>query len=139
MEKQPHDVDIPAGGWGSAKATLSILHQEQSTVPGTKAILRQNKQDGFTCVSCSWTKPAHPHSIEACENGIKATAWELTSKRTTPEFFAAHTVSELRTWSDLDLEEHGRLTYPLRYEKESDRYVPVAWEDAFRDIGRELR
>jgi hypothetical protein len=51
-------VDIPAGGWGSAKATLSILAQEHAAVAGTKAILRQNKHDGFTCVSCSWAKPA---------------------------------------------------------------------------------
>ena len=141
MEKQAptHDVNIPAGGWGSAKATLSILHQEHSTVPGTKAILRQNKQDGFTCVSCSWAKPVHPHSIEACENGIKATAWELTSKRTTPEFFAAHTVTELLDWPDLALEDQGRLTDPLKWDAATDKYVPVDWNEAFADIGARLK
>jgi molybdopterin-dependent oxidoreductase alpha subunit len=134
-----HDVGIPAGGWGSAKATLSILHQEHSTFPAGKAILQQNKQDGFTCVSCSWAKPAHPHSVEACENGIKATAWELTSKRTTPEFFAAHTVTELLDWSDLELEDQGRLTDPLRWDPATDKYVPVAWNEAFADIGARLK
>lgn len=131
-------VDIPAGGWGSARATVSILAQEHATIAGTKAILRQNKHDGFTCVSCSWAKPAHSHFIEACENGIKATAWELTSKRTTPEFFAQHTVSELLDWSDLQLEAQGRLTEPLRWDEASDRYVPVSWDKAFRDIGARL-
>ncbi len=121
MQARTHDVTIPAGGWGSAKATLSILHQEHSTFPAGKAILRQNKHDGFTCVSCSWAKPAHPHSVEACENGIKATAWELTSKRTTPEFFAAHTVTELLDWSDLELEDQGRLTDPLRWDPATDQ------------------
>jgi molybdopterin-dependent oxidoreductase alpha subunit len=134
-----HDVKIPAGGWGSAKATLSILHQEHSTLPAGKAILRQNKHDGFTCVSCSWAKPAHPHSVEACENGIKATAWELTSKRTIPEFFAAHTVTELLDWSDLNLEDQGRLTDPLRWDPATDKYVPVQWEEAFADIGARLK
>ena len=132
-------VDIPAGGWGSAKATVSILAQEHAAIAGTKAILRQNKHDGFSCVSCSWAKPAHPHTVEACENGIKATAWELTSKRTTPEFFAQHTVSELLEWSDLNLEEQGRLTEPLRYDEASDRYVRVSWDDAFDDIGARLK
>src|ERR1700742_1086857 len=132
-------VDIPAGGWGSAKATISILAQEHATVAGTKAILRQNKHDGFMCVSCSWAKPVHSHPIEACENGIKATAWELTSKRTTPEFFAQHTVSELLDWSDLQLEDQGRLTEPLRWDPATDRYVPVEWDEAFADIGARLK
>jgi len=134
-----HDVKAPAGGWGSAKATLSILNQEHSTFPGGKAILRQNKHDGFTCVSCSWAKPAHSHSVEACENGIKATAWELTSKRTTPEFFAAHTVTELLEWSDLALEDQGRLTEPMRWDPATDQYVRVEWDEAFADIGSRLK
>lgn len=139
MSKQTHDVDIPAGGWGSAKATLSILQQEHSSVAAGKAVLRQNKPDGFTCVSCSWAKPAHPHAIEACENGIKATAWELTSKRTTPEFFAAHTLTELLSWQDLDLEDQGRLTEPLRWDAGTDKYVRVSWNEAFADIGASLK
>jgi molybdopterin-dependent oxidoreductase alpha subunit len=132
-------VEMPAGGWGSAKATVSILAQEHATIAGSKAILRQNKHDGFMCVSCSWAKPAHSHLVEACENGIKATAWELTSKRTTPEFFAQHTVSELLEWSDQALEDQGRLTEPLKWDEASDRYVRVAWHDAFRDIGDRLK
>jgi len=141
MDKLPptHDVDKPAGGWGSAKATLSIFQQEHSSLAAGKAVLKQNKQEGFTCVSCSWAKPAHPHSIEACENGIKATAWELTSKRNTPQFFAAHSVTDLLSWSDLDLEDQGRLTEPLRWDATSDKYVPVSWDDAFADIGARLQ
>jgi molybdopterin-dependent oxidoreductase alpha subunit len=133
------EVKVPAGGWGSAKASASILLQEHALLSGPRAILRQNKPDGFMCVSCSWAKPAHPHTVEACENGIKATAWELTSKRTPPAFFAAHTVTELRSWSDLDLEDQGRLTDPLKWDASSDRYVPVAWEQAFAEIGAQLK
>ena len=134
-----HEVTMPAGGWGSAKASFSILAQEHVGFSAGKAILKQNKQEGFTCVSCSWAKPKHPHSVEACENGIKATAWELTSKRTTPEFFAAHTVAELLTWPDLELEDRGRLTEPLKWDARSDRYVPVTWSEAFADIGARLQ
>ena len=129
----------PSGGWGSANASASILLQEDVLLRGSRAILHQNKPHGFACVSCSWAKPAHPHAVEACENGIKATAWELTSKRAPSGFFKQHTVAELLTWSDHDLEEAGRLTEPLRWDRRSDTYVPVSWSEAFTDIGQRLR
>jgi molybdopterin-dependent oxidoreductase alpha subunit len=130
---------MPAGGWGSAKTIYSLLQHEHVLVKGSRILRQQNKPHGYACVSCSWAKPAHPHSVEACENGIKATAWEITSKRTPPEFFAEHTVTELQGWSDLDLEAEGRLTEPLRWDADSDRYVRVAWKDAFADIAARLK
>ena len=129
----------PAGGWGSVKAVGAILAQEDVLVLGSEILLKQNKVDGFMCVSCSWAKPASPHPFEFCENGAQATAWEITTKTTTPEFFAQHTLTELRTWSDKDLEDHGRLTHPMRYDAGTDKYVGIEWHDAFDAIGHELR
>src|SRR5690349_16307340 len=86
-----------AGGWGSVKALTSILSQEDVLLLGSEILLQQNKPDGYMCVSCSWAKPAEPRPFEFCENGAKATAWEITKKTTGPDFFAAHTVSELRS------------------------------------------
>ncbi|MCD6072811.1 MAG: formate dehydrogenase [Microvirga sp.] len=129
----------PAGGWGSVRSVESILAKEGRLVSGNAILLKQNKPDGYACVSCAWAKPADPHPFEYCENGAKATAWELTTKRVTPEFFAKHTLSELRTWSDHDLEEAGRLTHPMRYNSASDTYVSVSWDEAFQEIGRELK
>lgn len=135
--KSPYSGD--AGGWGSVKALVSILVQERVPFMGSEILWTQNKPDGFVCVGCSWAKPAHPHTFEFCENGAKATAWEITSKTTDPEFFAYHTLSELRTWSDHALEEHGRLTHPLRYDPATDRYQTVTWQQAFAEIGAELK
>jgi molybdopterin-dependent oxidoreductase alpha subunit len=129
----------PAGGWGSVKAVGSILTQEEVAMLGSEILLKQNKPGGFMCVSCSWAKPAKPHPFEFCENGAKATAWEITNKKAEPEFFARHTLRELRTWSDHQLEEQGRLTAPMRYDAATDKYVPVAWKDAFQQIGSELK
>ncbi|MCC2650357.1 MAG: formate dehydrogenase [Microvirga sp.] len=129
----------PAGGWGSVRSVESILAKEGRLVSGNAILLKQNKPDGYACVSCAWAKPADPHPFEYCENGAKATAWELTTKRVTPEFFVKHTLSELRTWSDHDLEEAGRLTHPMRYDSASDTYVSVSWDEAFQEIGRELK
>ncbi|HKS12196.1 MAG TPA: FdhF/YdeP family oxidoreductase [Pseudomonas sp.] len=128
-----------SGGWGSAHSVMTILWREQALARAPKALLHQNKPDGFACVSCAWAKPGHPHALEFCENGAKATAWELTSLRTEPAFFTRHTLAELRTWSDYDLEQHGRLTHPLRYDPLTDRYQATDWGDAYREIGRELR
>jgi molybdopterin-dependent oxidoreductase alpha subunit len=129
----------PAGGWGSAKAVASVLAEERALVHGPGVLMKQNKPDGFACVSCSWAKPADPHLFEFCENGAKATAWEITTRRADARFFEQNTVTELATWNDLEIEQVGRLTEPMRYDAQSDRYVPVSWEQAFEEIGRELR
>jgi len=131
--------DRPAGGWGSVKSLGSILRQEHVLFEGANILRHQNKPDGYSCVSCAWAKPAKPHPFEFCENGAKATAWELTSRRAPPEFFLQHTVKELLAWSDHDLEEQGRLTAPMRWDPKTDRYLEVSWQDAFAEIGRELR
>ena len=36
-------------------------------------------------------------------------------------------------------EKAGRLTEPMRYDAASDRYLPVSWDEAFAEIGAELR
>ena len=132
------EYDGPAGGWGSLKGIAGIFGKEWNSPAVAATLMRQNKPDGFACVSCAWGKPAKPHPFEFCENGAKATLWELTPRRCTPKFFAEHTVTELRGWRDYDLEQEGRLTHPLRYDPATDKYVPCAWDEAFAAIGAEL-
>ncbi|MES2755679.1 MAG: FdhF/YdeP family oxidoreductase [Pseudomonadota bacterium] len=128
----------PAGGFGSLKSVAQILAREKVGPAALDVLAHQNKPEGVMCVSCAWGKPEKPHLAEFCENGAKATAWELTSLRVTPDFFAKHTVSELLTWRDHDLEQAGRLTHPLKYDANTDRYVAVSWAEAFADIGARL-
>lgn len=130
--------DGPAGGWGSMKSVARHMIKQRLLPQTLPELTKQNKPDGFMCVSCAWAKPKPPHAAEFCENGAKATFAEITAKRTTPEFFEAHTLTELRGWTDHDLEDQGRLTHPLRYDAETDRYVGVSWDDAMAEIGREL-
>ena len=128
-----------AGGWGSMKAVAVSVLKEGAPLTTLAALRHQNKADGFACTGCAWGKPARPRAAEFCDNGAKATAWELTDKRAGPDFFARHTLAELRQWSDLDLETAGRLTEPLRYDAVQDRYVAVTWDEAFAGIGRALQ
>ena len=129
----------PAGGWGSAKSVGGILLREHVPLSGSSLLMQQNKPEGYMCVSCAWAKPAKTHPLEFCENGAKATAWEITSRRADGPFFADHTLGELESWLDHDLEEQGRLTHPMRWDPSVDKYVPVSWQAAFEEIGRELR
>ncbi len=130
---------MPTGGWGSLKSVFADVIQQRAikTTPGL--LKDHNKVGGYMCTSCAWAKPGKPHLGEFCENGAKATFWDLTSKRTTPEFFARHTVSELLKLPDYDLENEGRLTHPMRYDATTDKYVSVSWQEAFADIGQKLK
>lgn len=128
----------PSGGWGSLRSVAEIVPREGNVPTVSHQLLRQNKHGGFMCVSCAWSKPHPPHPAEFCENGAKATAWELTDHRVTPDFFRSHTLSELRQWSDYRLEEAGRLTHPMRYDATTDKYVVTPWEEAFEAIGTKL-
>ena len=129
----------PSGGYGSLRSVGEILLREGIPAIGAETLLHQNQPNGFMCVSCAWAKPAHAKTFEFCENGVKATAWEITTRRVDESFFARHTLTELEGWLDYNLEEAGRLTHPMRWDKASDKYVPVSWEDAYAEIGRELR
>src|ERR1700709_530065 len=125
-----------AGGWGSVKSLMKSLSRDRVPFSGSRVLLKQNKTDGFMCVSCAWAKPADPRVFEFCENGAKATTWEITSKRATQDFFADKTVSELEQWDDHHLEAAGRLTHPMRAGATADGHVPAGWTAAFEAIGR---
>src|SRR5579875_3965673 len=95
--------DGPAGGWGALRAVAQAIGGQMAIGRETSALRRVNQPAGFDCPGCAWPDPKHTSSFEFCENGAKAVSWEATAKRTTPEFFAAHTVSELWNWRDFDL------------------------------------
>jgi molybdopterin-dependent oxidoreductase alpha subunit len=129
----------PAGGWGAAAATAKVLMEQSVITKGSRALLAMNQPGGFKCPSCAFPDADCKKTLEFCENGAKALAFEATKRRVTREFFAQHTVSELMEQSDYWLEMQGRLTEPMLYDQRSDRYVPCDWDAAFKLIGAHLR
>lgn len=129
----------PAGGWGALKATAEAVRSEMDTLQAPLTLLRTNQPNGFDCPGCAWPDKEHGSTFQFCENGAKAVTWEATKKRVTPEFFAAHSVTELLSWHDHDLEGIGRLTQPMVYNSETDHYEPIEWQAAFDRIGEILR
>jgi molybdopterin-dependent oxidoreductase alpha subunit len=129
----------PAAGWGALKYVAINLIKEKVAGGNYRTLLAQNQPDGFDCPGCAWPDREHASTFEFCENGVKAVAAEATSKRVTPGFFEQHSIAELMTQSDFELEQHGRLTDPLVYDAVRDRYVPIEWDAAFELIARHLK
>jgi len=129
----------PAAGWGAALNVGKILVHQRAMREAPGILFRMNHDGrGFDCPGCAW--PDDPKvRMDICENGVKHATWEMTSKEVGREFFAAHTVSELSSWSDFALEDAGRLTEPMVYDAVTDRYVPITWDDAFALAGTTLR
>jgi molybdopterin-dependent oxidoreductase alpha subunit len=140
-DKKPRykNYDHPAGGWGAAAATAKVLLEQSVVTKGSRALLSMNQPGGFKCPSCAFPDPDCKKTLEFCENGAKALAFEATKRRVTRELFERYTVSELMEKSDYWLEMQGRLTEPMRYDAASDRYVPCDWDAAFAMIGSHLR
>ena len=131
--------DDPAGGWGALRATARAVKEQMNLIDAPITLLRTNKPDGFDCPGCAWPDKDHTSAFQFCENGAKAVTWEATKKRVPPQFFATHTVTALREWSDYELENEGRITHPVVYDGASDTYQPIAWDAAFARIGEVLR
>jgi molybdopterin-dependent oxidoreductase alpha subunit len=128
----------PAGGWDSLAAVGRALRRQKAVTAGTRGLLKVNQPGGFDCPGCAWPESQPAAALEFCENGAKAIAWEATAKQADPAFFARHTVTDLRARSDHWLEDQGRLVHPMRYNRTTDHYEPVAWDEAFRLISATL-
>ncbi|RZJ17126.1 MAG: FdhF/YdeP family oxidoreductase, partial [Haliea sp.] len=128
----------PAGGWGALRSVSKALMKQDIALKGAKTLLSANQPDGFDCPGCAWPDRNHASTFEFCENGAKAVAAEATARRAGPALFEKHTVTELATQSDFWLEDQGRLTHPMVYDAATDKYKPIAWDDAFALIAGHL-
>ncbi|TXI24966.1 MAG: FdhF/YdeP family oxidoreductase [Roseateles sp.] len=137
-EQKIEFYDGPAGGWGALKSVGKALLHQDIPLKGAKTLLSANQPDGFDCPGCAWPDRNHASTFEFCENGAKAVAAEATARRVTRDFFATNTVTSLLQQSDFFLEDQGRLTEPMVYDATTDRYVPIAWNQAFALVARHL-
>lgn len=126
-----------AGGWGSLEATTRFVFDSKQVLKNMRNLMRMNKARGFDCPGCAWGDD-NKSTFSFCENGAKAVTWEATRRYVDAHFFAKYSVAALYQQSDYFLEYQGRLTEPLRYHRETDRYQPISWDDAFRLIARHV-
>ncbi|MFD5816659.1 FdhF/YdeP family oxidoreductase [Streptomyces sp. NPDC127038] len=127
-----------AAGLPAIAHTLRIAQQQMGVRRTALTLLRLNQKDGFDCPGCAWPEPEHRHAAEFCENGAKAVAEEATLRRVTPDFFAAHPVSDLADRSGYWLGQQGRLTHPMYLPEGADHYQPIGWDRAFDIVAEEI-
>lgn len=128
-----------AGGWGALISVAQAWLTSDNALKNLRMMLKTNQNGGFDCPGCAWGDSPESGMVKFCENGAKAVNWEATKRRVDAKFFAKHSVTSLLEQSDYWLEYQGRLTEPMAYDAESDRYKPISWEDAFALIGKHLR
>ncbi|MDN0083616.1 FdhF/YdeP family oxidoreductase [Crenobacter sp. SG2305] len=128
----------PAGGWGALKSSLKHISEQGILQKGIATLLHSNQPDGFDCPGCAWPDRNHHSTFEFCENGVKAVAAEATKRTVDAAFFEKHSVAWLAEQDDYFLESQGRLTEPMVYDAASGHYQPIAWDDAFALVAREL-
>lgn len=134
------DYTHPAAAWGAALSVGRVLVEQNAIVDGVSAIFQMNHENGgYDCPGCAWPDDRKGLKMDICENGIKHVTWEMTKKRVGPEFFAKHSVTELMSWSEFELENEGRLTEPMVYNAKTDHYEPISWDAAFALIGKHLK
>ena len=126
-----------AGGWGSLEATTRFVFDSKQVLKNMRNLMRMNKAKGFDCPGCAWGDD-NKSTFSFCENGAKAVTWEATRRFVDASFFAQHSVSKLYQQSDYFLEYQGRLTEPLRYNRETDHYEPISWDAAFALIAKHI-
>ena len=129
-----------AGFTGVAVAVQHVL-REMGAGRAARALFSLNQQGGVDCPGCAWPDPDDERSRlgEYCENGAKAIAEESTEKRLTPDFFAAHSVSEMALWDDFTMGKKGRIAQPMWLPPGADHYVPIAWDQALEKVAVGLR
>ncbi|POF39979.1 CbbBc protein [Pseudomonas laurylsulfativorans] len=128
----------PAGGWGALISVAQAWLTSDNALKNLRIMLKTNQNGGFDCPGCAWGDSPEKGMVMFCENGAKAVNWEATKRRVDAKFFAKHSVTSLLEQSDYWLEYQGRLTEPMSYDAQTDRYKPISWDDAFALIAKHL-
>ncbi len=129
----------------AAAGVGGVYHAMEKAIPNRALVplLKMNQHGGIDCPGCAWPEPAQGdiNFVEFCENGAKAIAQETTPKRVSREFFANTTVQQMREMTDYELDQLGRLTEPMLYDRSrgDEKYHPVSWDEAYDLIAEQLK
>jgi len=130
----------PAAGWPALIASTRTLMDYKAFLRGSISVLHSNQpKDSFDCPGCAWPDHKSHKAIDVCENGIKVIASETMNRRADAAFFAKNTLTALRGWSGYELEHSGRLSEPLYYDADQDRYLQISWQVAYEVIAEQLK
>lgn len=127
-----------AAGLPGVYHSLKPAVQQMGVKRTLEATAKMNQKDGFDCPSCAWPDPGHRSPFEYCEEGIKAVTWEATPVVITSDFWAEHSVTDLRGRTEYWLGMQGRLSEPVYKPAGEDHYRPIGWDEALRIVADKL-
>ncbi len=127
-----------AAGIPAVYHSLKPAVQHMGAKRALEATFKMNQKDGFDCPSCAWPDPSHRSKFEYCEEGVKAVTWEASPVIIPSEFWAEHSITELRGRTEYWLGMQGRLTEPVYKPAGEDHYRVISWDEAFRIVADKL-
>lgn len=129
-----------AAGLPAVASAYKNVSNKVGPFKGASLLSHLNQIKGFDCPGCAWPDPLGKRAtFEFCENGAKAVADEATLKRANSQFFAKHSIDELKQKSDRWLNDQGRLVEPMFLNKGDSHYKAISWEQAFNIIANQLK
>ncbi|MCA9231104.1 MAG: molybdopterin-dependent oxidoreductase [Planctomycetales bacterium] len=77
------------------------------------------------------------HFPEVCKKSLQAMVADMQGA-VSPEFWARYSVEALQRLSPRELENCGRLSQPVLYTPQLQRFQPISWDDAYQRIALKL-
>ena len=129
------------GGWPAIRYTLQKAKEAGGLLKLWKAMRSKN-----ACKTCALGMGGQSggmvnelgHFPEVCKKSLQAMVADMQGAITS-EFWARYSPHELRQLSPRELEHCGRLTQPVRYTPELNRFQPISWETAYDRIASKLK
>lgn len=129
---------ISSGGMNAILSTMKHASDKTGLLRSAQALLKMNTREGFDCPGCAWPEPKDRSRFEFCENGAKTLMNATTIRRADGKFFQAHSIEELKSWSNYALSNCGRIVEPVMRNRGDTHFKPITYEHAFQIAGQAL-
>ena len=123
------------GGWPAVRYTMSKAF-EVGPVRLWKAMRAKN-----ACKTCAVGMGGQRggmvneagHFPEVCKKSIQAMVADMQGA-IKPDFWSTYSIAQLKKFSPREMEHCGRITSPVLYERGSDYFRPIGWDEALDEI-----
>jgi molybdopterin-dependent oxidoreductase alpha subunit len=80
----------------------------------------------------------HGSFPEVCKKSLQAQAGDMQAA-IPEEFFRKHSLRELESWSSLQMEAAGRLTFPIAWAEGDTHFRRIGWDEALDRVASDLK
>jgi len=129
------------GGWQAIRYTFKKARQSGGFLKFWKAMRSKN-----ACKTCALGMGGQKGGMvnesgsfpEVCKKSMQAMAADMQGA--IPEdFWTTYSIAQLQKFTPYQMEHAGRLTQPMLWEKGTQHYQPIQWEEAYARIVSQLK